>query len=507
MGRVAIAAVLAVTACGRLSFDPVTTGDGGPTGDGDGGDVPRSSVAYLKASNADPGDEFGESLAMSRDGTTIAVGAPLEASGTRAINGDGANNSAPDAGAVYVFRRSGDSWTQEAYIKASNADPADQFGWSVALSGDGNLLVVGARGEDSIALSQPTNNAATDAGAAYVYARSGSTWTEQGYLKANTLTAGDKFGERVAISDDGTTVAVGTPLEDSGATTINGNGLDDTFTDAGAVYVFAYVGNQWSQVSYIKPSNTDAGDWFGWRVALSATGDMLAVSAYREDSNASGVDGNLADDSVTNTGAVYLFTRAGMTWSPGSYIKASNPNLGDDFGYGLALSSDGTTLVGAAEGEASGSTTDQADNSRPSSGAAYVFRSGPWSQSRYLKATNPGAMDELGYGLATSSNGDIVIVGAPFEASNATGWDGDGANDSAMDAGAAYLYLLEPVPETHYIKAAQTTAGDQFGWACAMSGTGSVVAVSMPFEDGSGRGINLPVDEATPDSGAVYVYY
>jgi hypothetical protein len=161
----------------------------------------------------------------------------------------------------------------------------------------------------------------------------------------------------------------------------------------------------------------------------------------------------------------------------------------------------------SAEGEASGTAANAGDNSQPASGALYAFNGEPWNQVQYMKATNIGANDELGYGLATTTTGDFVIVGAPFEASDETGWDASGADNSAMDAGAAYLFHRAAPFESHYIKAAQTTAGDQFGWACAMSGNASVIAVSMPFEDGSGRGVDKPVDEAATNAGAVYIYY
>ena len=150
------------------------------------------------------GDQFGEVLAISRDGLTIAVGAPLESSQSTVINSGAADNSALESGAVYVFRRNG-AWTQEAYIKAANAEAGDQFGWGVALSADGNTLVVGARDEDSDGdgVGPPYDNAAPNAGAAYVFVRTGSTWAQQAYLKATASDPSDQYGERVAISDDG----------------------------------------------------------------------------------------------------------------------------------------------------------------------------------------------------------------------------------------------------------------------------------------------------------------
>ena len=171
------------------------------------------------------------------------------------------------SGAAYVFTRTGTTWAQQAYIKASNADASDQFGWSLALSNDGNTLGVGAQGEGSAATSINGNqedNSAADAGAAYVFVRSGSTWTQQAYIKAsNTGTAGtadsfgdgDQFGVSLALSDDGRTVAIGAISEDSAAAGINGNQADNSATSAGAVYVFALTGSTWAQQAYIKAAN------------------------------------------------------------------------------------------------------------------------------------------------------------------------------------------------------------------------------------------------------------
>ena len=106
------------------------------------------------------------------------------------INGDQADNTARSAGAVYVFVRQGSTWTQQAYLKASNAGANDLFGGSVALSGD--TLAVGAYGEASAATAVNGNqadNTTVSAGAVYVFVRQGSTWTQQAYLKASNAGA------------------------------------------------------------------------------------------------------------------------------------------------------------------------------------------------------------------------------------------------------------------------------------------------------------------------------
>src|SRR5262249_19250367 len=143
-------------------------------------------LAYLKASNTDGSDELGWSVALSADGLTLAVGAPFESSMATGIDGDQADNSAPDAGAVYVFIRTGATWTQQAYIKASNTHANEGFGFSVALSADGSTLAVGALEESSAATGvngDQVDDSAPDAGAVYVFTRSGATWNQQAYIK------------------------------------------------------------------------------------------------------------------------------------------------------------------------------------------------------------------------------------------------------------------------------------------------------------------------------------
>ena len=123
------------------------------------------------------------------------------------------------------------------------------------------------------------------------------------YLKASNTDADDVFGSSVAISGD--TIVVGAQVEDSNATGVNGNEADNSASDAGAAYVFTRTGGGWTQEAYLKASNTDAGDWFGWSVAIS--GDTIIVGAGREYSNATGVNGNEVDNSVFTAGAAYVF--------------------------------------------------------------------------------------------------------------------------------------------------------------------------------------------------------
>jgi len=330
---------------------------------------PVVQQAYLKASNTEANDEFGQSLAVS--GNTVVVGAIREDSNATGVNGNQTDNSAGDSGAAYVFVRSGTTWSQQAYLKASNTGMDDAFGISVAVSGD--TVVVGASLEDSndtgVNGNQSDNNAG-DSGAAYVFVRSGTTWSQQAYLKASNTGAGDRFGFSVAVSGD--TVLVGAIREDSNATGVNGDESNNSAQDFGAAYVFVRNGTAWSQQAYLKASNTRAGDAFGASLAIS--GNTVVVGAYGEDSNATGVNGDESDDSAGFAGAAYLFMRSGTTWSQQTYLKASNTANNDFFGYPVAISGD-TVVVGAyrEDSNATGVNGDQGNDSADGSGAAYVF--------------------------------------------------------------------------------------------------------------------------------------
>jgi hypothetical protein len=409
--------------------------------------------AYLKASNTGAGDEFGYAVAISGD--TIVVGAPFEDSNATSVNGDQSNDSAIDSGAVYVFVRSGTNWTQQAYLKASNTDSGDGFGWWVAVSGD--TVVVGAPIENSNARGingNQTNNSAFQSGAAYVFVRDGTNWTQQAYLKASNTgggpapgqCCGDNFGYSVAVSGD--TVVVGAPVEASNATGINGNQGNNSALEAGAAYVFVRTGTNWIQQAYLKASNTGAGDEFGIAVAIS--GNTVVVGAPGEASNATGVNGDQANNSTPGSGATYVFVRDGTNWSQQAYLKASYTGADDLFGFSIAVSGD-LLVVGTPgdDSNATGINGDPSDNSATDSGAAYVFvRNGTnWVQRAYLKASNtggpaPGELygDDLGADHMVAVSGDTVVLGAHAEDSNGIGVNGNQSVRTAMDSGAAYVF-------------------------------------------------------------------
>ncbi|MGH8241055.1 MAG: Calx-beta domain-containing protein, partial [Steroidobacteraceae bacterium] len=167
-------------------------------------DAMLGAIGYFKASNTGQEDRFGFAVALSGDGTTMAIAAPRESSDTVGI-GQVQNDQALNSGAVYVFRRVSGQWTQEAFVKASNTGAGDVFGSALALSADGNTLAVGASLEDASVPAPESDNSATNAGAVYVFARTGAQWVQQDYLKAFNAGASDQFGLAIALSGDGKT--------------------------------------------------------------------------------------------------------------------------------------------------------------------------------------------------------------------------------------------------------------------------------------------------------------
>jgi trimeric autotransporter adhesin len=400
------------------------------------------------------------------------------------------------------------------YFKASNPQAGDVFGRAIALSADGRTLAVVAPGEDSGVRDDPSDNSAPSSGAVYVFAHEGAQWRQQAYLKASNAAANDTFGVALALSADGHTLAVGADGEDSAATGVGGDEANNGAELSGAVYVFARQGTQWSQQAYVKASNTQAGDLFGSALALSADGHTLAVGATFEDSAATGVGGNQNDNGALESGAVYVFTRAGAQWSQQGYVKASNTQAADFFGSALALSADGNTLAVGAPNESSSATGvggDETDNGAAVSGAVYVFaRQGTqWSQQAYVKASNTQIGDVFGSALALSADGHTLAVGAVGEDSAATGVGGDEADNGSTGSGAAYLFTRDAAQwsQQAYVKASNTSAQDAFARGLALSADGHTLAVGATGENSAATGVGGDENNSLAASaGAVYTF-
>lgn len=453
-----------------------------------------TSSTYLKASNTGVNDQFGVSVASTDE--WIVVGAALEDSSASGVNGDGANNGLGNSGAAYVFAREGQMWIAEAYLKASNTGPSDEFGATVALSGD--TIAVAAPLEDSASTGIDGNqleNTATNSGAVYIFVRDGDDWSQQAYIKASDTTAGDEFGRSLSLF--GTTLVVGAPGKNSGR---------------GGAYVFIRTGTTWSQQAALSTPNGSPGDQFG--AAVSIWSDWLAVGAPNEDSNATGINGSQFNDLATDSGAVYVFLRNGASWSQHAFVKASNTggslsgsDGGDRFGCAVAMRQN-MLLVGASGEDSSANTVngDQSNNSSLASGAAYLLvREAAWSHRAYLKASNGGAGDQ--FGAAVAFSGDALIVAAPSEDGSATGINGTPIDDSATSAGASYLFALEngAWAQQAYLKASNTQLGD--GFCSALSASDLHIVCGAVFEDGAATDVGGDAaNNSASNSGAAYVF-
>ncbi len=459
------------------------------------------SIGYFKASNTGVGDEFGGAVSLSDDGLTMAIGAVGEDSNATGINNDESDNSAFAGGAVYVYNYNGSSWAQQAYIKASNTEEADNFGIAVSLSEDGSTLAVGARGEDGNTFinGDETDNSISGAGAVYVYTRDSSSWSQEAYIKASDIDGSDAFGVALSLSNDGSTLAVGARGESSAA---------------GAAYVYTRSGNNWVEEAYIQGSNTTIPDEFGLAISISGDGSTLAIGSH-ESSNATGVNGDEADNSALDAGAVYVYTGNGSSWTQQAYIKASNTEEFDHFGIAVSLSEDGSTLAVGARGEDSeavGINGDQVNNGADGAGAVYVYtRSGNiWNQQSYIKASNTQRFDLFGYAVSLSDDGLTLAVGARGEDNEAVGINGDEENRGTGNSiGAVYLYTFsaDVWNQQAYIKASNSETEDRFGYALSLSRDGFTLAVGASDEHSIATGINGDqTDNNGAFSGAVYLY-
>jgi len=510
--------------------------------------LPLTEVAYLKASNADAYDHFacgggnqghsGNSIALSGDGGTLAVGAPYESGGATGIDGNQQDNTAYASGAVYVFVRRGDGWVRQAYVKPSNTGQSDHFGASVALSRDGAVMAVSAHWESSAATGidgSQQDDSIRQAGAVYVFARTGSTWTQQAYIKASNTGRpgegdlpgdGDQFGYAVALSGDGATLAVGAIAEDSAARQIDGDQHDDSQQSSGAVYVFARTGAAWTQQAYLKGSYVEAGDLFGFAVALNHDGGTLVASAFDERGSGRTINGP-HDNRANGAGALYVFTRRAGVWVQEAYIKGSRTEATDQLGYAVAVSDDGNTIAAGAGDEdclTPGVNPPGCDHDSPPLGAAniwvgaaYVFvrAGGVWTEQAFIKAPNARPYNSFGVKLALSGDGGTLAVSSYLEDHAGQGirpavlqpflivdhlnpWREE--RNQAEESGAVYVYTREAGTWTAraYVKGSNTEAGDEFGSAVALSGDGRTLVVGAHNEDGPGNGLD--------DSGAAYVF-
>ncbi len=444
--------------------------------------VPQLAMAtptrtlYLKSSNTalGSGDFFGQAVAISGD--TVVIGASGDNSTSTGVNSV-ANDNALKAGAAYVFVRSGNTWVQQAYLKASNTAAGDRFGASVAISG--NTIIIGAP-------EKAGSSGAAKVGAAYVFIRNGSTWTQQAVLTSSAPLAFSQYGRAVAIS--GETIAVG---------------QDGTYpSDPNFADVYLRNGTNWGiQTTLTSPIMGENG--FGG--ALAIAGETIVVGAQYE--NGPTVSGF----TPPGEGAAYVFTRSGTSWSQQARLKASNVGARDGFGNAVAISADSIVVGAYSENGGTTGVNSVPNENALDSGAAYVFaRNGvTWSEQAYLKASNTGASDEFGRSVAISS--DRIIVGAPREDSATTGIN-PAQNESTQDAGAAYIFTRTGAAwsQQAFLKSSNRNQGNLFGGDLFGNGVAvsdDTILVGANGEDGSGSGVNpAPSTSLVESSGAAYFF-
>ena len=338
----------------------------------------RSNVIWLErakitANDAKAGDLFGNTVAIS--GETAVIGAP------------GVDDAGPEAGAAYVFVRSGDNWIQQAKLTGNDIGTFDQFGAAIAIHE--NTAIIGAYGKDE---------GGVDTGAAYVFVRNGTSWTQQAKLTHRNPVPGDLFGFAVAVYGD--------------SALIGAHGSDATGPDSGAAYIFTRTGGTWRQSTQLIPNDSGLGDEFGYAVDL--TNGIAIIGAPKEDRN------------ETDMGTAYIFVETSEAWIQQAKLTSADTVAGDEFGSAVAIHED-TAIVGAWKDDhpvASGDDpADQIDK-----GSAYAFlRDGlSWVEKRRIVASGTNRFDR--FGASVSIRGSFAIVGAA-------------GNDNAGDnAGSAFIY-------------------------------------------------------------------
>ena len=330
--------------------------------------------AKIEASDKASGDNFGLGVAISGDGNAVIVGAPREDPGDPAvtnagsayifthangnwtqqakingsgnvyigsfgarvaISGDGntAIVGAPVKGSAYIFTRdSNGNWTQKEQFQESGVN----FGDSVAISGDGNTAIVGAPREDV--------NGDVDAGSAYIFTHANGNWTQQAKINGSGSQYLGSFGSSVAISSDGNTAIVGAYKE-----------WTDIANYGGSSYIFTRSNGNWTEQAKIYPSDQQRHDYYGRSVSISSDGNTAIAGAWAEDAGG-----------TSNTGSAYIFTRSNGNWTEQVNIDASDKERDAQFGYSVSISGDGNTAI-------AGAWLDDLEGPNLNTGAAYIF--------------------------------------------------------------------------------------------------------------------------------------
>ena len=382
------------------------------------------------------GGQFGRPVTLSYDANYF-------------VGGSSAGNDTPsNAGKGYVFLKTGaapsSTYVQQAILQHDTPSTDDMFTYdydAIDINSDGTYFIGGARTEDPVGASA--------GGKAYIFTRSGTSWSQQATLQSSDVQANDQFGMGVASNDDGTIVAVGTSGEDG----VTG----DPLASSGAVYIFTRSGSTWSEQTILRASNAGASDQFGERIDMDEAGEYLLVSAHTEDG---------PTDSTSNAGCAYVFKRTGSSWAEQAILRPSDPTANAFFGRGV-INSEGNICVIGATGLSS------------NAGAVYVFtRSGSeWTQQAKIASPSGGTTY---FGSAVAINEGNTIVARAARTSSLLNFDG-----------VLYVYqVTDPTdPSSSWtlkktFKSSDIADGDNFGFSVEISKDGSVIGTSA-ITDGS----------------------
>ena len=392
--------------------------------------VPVTETGIFSASDKAAGDLFSYKVAITDDGTRIAIS-----------NLWGDSDAVVDCGKVYVFAYSGISWTQEAMLTASDKATNSYFGTSIAISGDGTRLVVGA--------SHALPDALTESGAAYVYSRSNTTWSQETILFASDKVALDAFGHAVDIDTTGIRIAIGAIGADPG-----------TLDAAGKVYIFSRAGALWSEEAMLTASDQAANDVFGSAVKLTGDANRIIIGAANKTVN-----------TEVNHGQAYIFLRLGTAWTEEAILNDLVTTNILNFGISVSITSTGDRVIIGAHNSTAGDLSN--------AGLAYVFSqaNAVWTQEAILQASIPETSAVFGQCVDISADGKMAIVTAPR--SNP---------DTIVEAGTVYIFLRNGLiwTEEAIVSASDKTTTDQFGFSAAISSAGRDLIVSSPYGDVSG---------------------
>ncbi|HET8934306.1 MAG TPA: FG-GAP repeat protein [Polyangiales bacterium] len=415
--------------------------------------------ASLQPKRVDTNDCFGLAVAMSGD--TLVAGATGEDSAAIGVNGDDSSNTIQEAGAAYVFVRSGTQWTQQAYLKAQQPQVGDYFGFTVAVDGDTVLVGAAKAGDHSTDSRRPATLELPSLLFVFERQPNGTEWTQRAILTSGTNTP-DWFGFGLAFSPD--YVFVGAPHD------------SEHGQNSGAVYAIKRDGT-WSSMTKLTASEPAAGAAFGLSVA--ADKNRLIVGAPE------------ATLSGQGPGKAFTFTRAGDTWQPEAKLVAATPSAAAGFGWSVALQGDVAAVGAPYPTYPHGQTTGNGPH-----GEVSVFRrsAGAWNLTNTLQATVPRDGDY--YGISVGLSGKTLIVGASGDRSSGTGIDPDPHSGDVEDSGAFYLYGEHNTEWTfgNFVKASTAKRGAMFADRVAISG--STIAVSAMYDSGA----------ETTKSGRVYVF-